>query len=145
MSSYEYKALSLSKKIAHSTTVTPFFRASSFTSRSLISSCILARALRCSSRWIPSSCNGSDICNNDGWHEASNNSKVEEPELVPDKLPPPVACNLVGFRERTGEFALDEPPGKVRGDFLGDCWGVDSNNLFDSALNDFFRGELGTG
>ena len=70
---------------------------------------------------------------------------MEEPELVPDKLPPPVACNLVGFRERTGEVALDEPPGKVRGDFLGDCWGVDSNNPFDSALNDFFKGELGTG
>ena len=50
MSSYEYKALSLSKKMAHSTTVTPLFKASSFTSRSLVSSCIFASALRCSSR-----------------------------------------------------------------------------------------------
>lgn len=143
MSSYEYKALSLSKKIAHSTTVTPFFRASSFTSRSLISSCIFARALRCSSRWMPSSCKGSVKCNNCGWHEASNNSRVEAPELVPDKLP--VVCTLAGFRERTGEAALDEPPGRVCGAFLGDCWGTGSKRILDCALKDFFKGELGTG
>ena len=145
MSSYEYNAMSLSKKIAHSTTVTPFFRASSFTSRSRISSCIFASALRCSSRWIPNSCRNSVKCNRDGWHEANNSSKVEEPELVPDRLPPPVVCTLPGLRESTGEAALDEPPGRVRGAFLGDCWGVDSKKPLDCALNDFFKGELGTG
>ena len=146
MSSYEYKALSLSKKMAHSTTVTPLFRASSFTSLSLISSCIFASALRCSSRWIPKSCKGSDKCNNGGRHEASNKSKVEEPELVPDKLPPPVACTLPGFRERRGEGALDEPPpGKVSGTFLGGCWGIGSKTPFGCMLNDFFKGELGMG
>jgi len=146
MSSYEYKALSLSKKIAHSTTVTPLFRASSFTSRSLVSSCIFARALRCSSRWIPNSCKDSVKCNNDGWHEASNNSRVEAPELVPDKLPPPaVVCTLPDFRRGTGEAALDETPGRVRGAFLGDCWETGSKRPFDWMLNDFFKGELGTG
>ena len=131
--------------MAHSTTVTPFFRASSFTSLSLISPCIFASALRCSSRWIPNSCNGSDKCDNDGWHEASNNSKVEEPELVPDKLPPLVGCTLPGFRERTGEVALDETPGRVRGTFLGDRWGVGSKRSLDCMLNDFFKGEPGMG
>lgn len=145
MSSYEYKALSLSKKIAHSTTVMPFFKASSFTSRSLVSSCIFARALRCSSRWIPSSCKNSVKCNNDGWHEANNSSRVEAPELVPDRLPHPVVCILPGFRERTGEFALDEPPGRARDTFLGDCWETGPRSPFDCTLNDFFKGEPGTG
>ena len=145
MSSYEYKALSLSRKMAHSTTVTPLLKASSFTSLSLISSCIFASALRCSSRWIPRSCNGSDKCSNGGRHEANNRSKVEEPELVPDKLPSLVACTLPGFRVRTGEVALDGPPGRVRGPFLGDCWGTGSKRPFDCALNDFFKGELGMG
>ena len=145
MSSYEYKALSLSKKIAHSTTVMPFFKASSFTSRSLVSSCIFARALRCSSRWIPNSCRDSVKCNNDGWHEASSNSSVEAPELVPDRLPPSAVRTLAGIRERTGVAALDEPPGRVRGTFLGDCWEVDSERPFDCALNDFFKGELEMG
>ena len=137
--------MSLSKKIAHSTTVTPFFKASSFTSRSLVSSCIFARALRCSSRWIPSSCKGSVKCDNDGWHEANNNSSVEAPELVPEMLPPPVLRTLPGFRERTGVVALDEQPGRVCGTFLGDCWGIGSKRPFDCALKDFFKGELGTG
>ena len=132
--------------MAHSTTVMPFFRASSFTSRSLVSSCIFARALRCSSRWTPNSCKGSVRCNSDGWHEANNSSSVEAPELVPDRLPPPPAVRtLPGFRERTGVVALDEPPGRVRGIILGDCWETGSKRSSDCALNDFFNGELGTG
>ena len=68
---------------------------------------------------------------------------------MPDKLPPPAVCVLPGFRKRRGEAALDEPPGRGReaflGDCLGDCWGVDSKKPFDCALNDFFKGELRTG
>jgi len=121
------------------------FRASSFTSRSLVSSCVFTSALRCSFRWIPSSCKGSVKCNNDGWHEASNNSKCKELGLVPDMLPPPVVCTLPSFQERTGEVAPEEPPGRARGIFLGRCWETGSKSPLVCVLNEFFKGELGTG
>ena len=58
-----------------------------------------------------------------------------------------MVCTLPIIRERTGESALDEPPGRVRGAFLGDFWETEtgSKRTLDCALNDFFNGELGTG
>lgn len=50
---------------------------------------------------------------------------------------------LVGFPE-TGEVALDKPPGRVRGAFLGDRRETCSKRP-SAVLNGFFNGELGIG
>lgn len=65
-----YRLCSLSMRIAHSTTVTPFFRASSFTSRSRVSSRIRASAVMCSECRTPSSSRMGKRCKREGWQEA---------------------------------------------------------------------------
>ena len=69
-----YKVCSLSMRIAHSTTVTPFFRASSFTSRSRVSSRIRASAVMCSGCRTPSSSRIGKRCKREGWQEERTDS-----------------------------------------------------------------------
>jgi len=61
-------------RIAHSTTVMPFLRASSFTSRSRVSSRIRAKAVMCSERRIPSSSKMGNRCSREGWQEERTDS-----------------------------------------------------------------------
>src|SRR6266404_4452401 len=71
---WNYRVWSLSMRMAHSTTVTPFFRASSFTSRSRVSSRIRARAIMCSERRTPSSSRIGKRCKREGWQEERTDS-----------------------------------------------------------------------
>src|ERR1700722_3231416 len=66
-----YSLRSLSNKIAHSMIVTPFLKASSFTSLSLVSSFILAMARRCSSVLIPKRNRAGIRWRSEGRHDES--------------------------------------------------------------------------
>lgn len=68
--------------MAHSTTVTPILKASSRTSLSLVSSLILASALKCASSLTPNPSNIGAICKREGWQESSRRSTGENEESV---------------------------------------------------------------
>ena len=70
-------------RIAHSTTVTPFLRASSLTSRSRVCSRMRARAAMCSDRRMPSSSRMGKSCSSEGGQDARTDSiRLAEATLV---------------------------------------------------------------
>jgi len=72
-----YKLCSLSSKMAHSTIVTPRFKACSLISLSRVSSLSLPSARRCSSLWIPRSASTGVMCSNEGSHDERMSSTDE--------------------------------------------------------------------
>lgn len=127
--SQELKVRNLSTSIAHSITVNPSFRASSFSSLSLISGLNSANAFKCSTVVIPSFSSTGERCVSGGLHEL--------------RIPPNV-CEVADEVERI--VLMIEPSFVGANDGMGPCWprGVDCCMVISIVLIER-RGGLGGG